>query len=134
MGNSLFLDTNIVLDMMDSSRIHHDNSKLLYVYLLENNYDLYISEDMLSTIYYIANDKKAALAFLKMIEDEWNIVSYGKETIHQALTFSLKNATDLEDTLQCFCAKANGCLYVMTNDKKFVNCGIEIVNYERFLT
>jgi predicted nucleic acid-binding protein len=88
---------------------------------------------MLSTIYYIAIDKKVALSFLKMIEDEWNIVPYGKETIRKALTFSLDNTTDLEDTLQCLCAKANGCQYVITNDKKFVDCGVDIVNYERFL-
>jgi len=40
---------------------------------------------------------------------------------------------DLEDALQCLCAKENNCTLLITNDKKFVDCGIEIMNYERFL-
>ncbi len=133
MGSSIFLDTNIVLDMLDTHRVHYDKAKALYVYLIENSYTIYISEDMLTTIYYIASDKKIVLAFLQIIEDEWQIVPYGKETIHKALAFSVENATDLEDTLQCFCAKVHRCQYIVTNDKKFVDCGIGIVNYEKFL-
>ncbi len=134
MGNSIFLDTNIVLDMIENQRSHHDNAKALYRYIVENDYEIYISEDMLTTIYYIASDKKAVLAFLQMIEDEWQIVPYGKETINKALSFSMENATDLEDTLQCLCAKSYGCRYVITNDKNFVKCGIDVVDYESFFS
>jgi len=40
---------------------------------------------------------------------------------------------DLEDTLQCLCAKENNCTLLITNNKKFVDCDIKIMNYERFL-
>ncbi len=48
--------------------------------------------------------------------------------------FSIKNKTDLEDTLQCFCAKENNCNIFLTSDKKFIDCGIKIQNYKEFLS
>jgi len=129
----VFLDTNIVLDMLTEERENHLQSKELFSYLLLNDYDVVISEDMLSTIYYIAKNKSATLEFFQTIQDEWMIVPYGKEVISKALIFALDNKNDLEDTLQCFSAKAYKCEYVITSDKKFIDCGIKIVNYKRFL-
>ena len=128
----VFLDTNIILDMLTQERENHLISKELFSYLLLNDYEVVISEDMLSTIYYIANNKSATLKFFQVIQEEWVIMPYGKEIISQALAFALENKSDLEDTLQCFCAKANGCEYVITSDKKFVDCGIEIVDYKKW--
>ena len=131
--NRVFLDTNVVLDILTQERSNHVKAKELLRYLLLNDYEIAISEDMLSTIYYIAKNKSATVMFFQAIQEEWMIVPYGKENIAKALIFSLENNSDLEDTLQCFCAKAYDCEYVITSDKKFVDCGIKIVNYERFL-
>ena len=131
--NRVFLDTNIVLDILIQERSNHLKAKELLTYLLLNDYEIVISEDMLSTIYYIARNKSATVVFFQAIQEEWLIVPYGKENIAKALTFSLDNNSDLEDTLQCFCAKAYDCEYVITSDKKFADCGMEIVNYESFL-
>ena len=133
MANSIFLDTNIVLDILVESRENHGNAKALLIYLLANDYEIVISEDMLSTIYYIVKDKEKTLAFLQIVQEQWQIVSYGTDVISQSLEYALDNGCDLEDTLQCFTAKENGCDYIITNDKKFVECGVEIVGYERFL-
>ncbi len=35
--------------------------------------------------------------------------------------------------LQCFCAKNSGCDIFLTSDKKFIDCGIKIVDYDEFL-
>ena len=129
----VFLDTNIVLDLLTQERKNHLKSKELLTHLLLNNYEIVISEDMLSTIYYIAKNKSATVTFFQAIQEEWIIVPYGKENIAKALIFSLENNSDLEDTLQCFCAKAHDCECVITSDKKFVNCGIDIVDYNKFL-
>ena len=130
----IFLDTNIVADMIDIQREHHQDSISLLKILILEEYEVFISEDMLSTLYFISKDKKATLEFFEnIIYIDWNVMSYGQEVIHEATRISLVNSIDLEDTLQCLCAKNNACSLLITNDKKFVNCGIEIVNYERFI-
>ena len=129
----VFLDTNIVLDILTQERKNHSKAKELLTYLLLNDYEIVISEDMLSTIYYIAKNKSATVMFFQAIQEEWLIVPYGKESIDKALAFALDNSADLEDTLQCFCARAYDCECVITSDKKFADCGIAIVNYEEFL-
>jgi predicted nucleic acid-binding protein len=53
--------------------------------------------------------------------------------LKKSFEYSLKHSSDLEDALQCFCAKENGCQIFLTNDKKFINCGIKILNYNQFL-
>jgi predicted nucleic acid-binding protein len=58
---------------------------------------------------------------------------FKKNVIKNAITLSLEKDLDLEDVLQCLCAKENGCEVLITHDKKFYDCGIEIMNCEYFL-
>ena len=88
---------------------------------------------MLSTIFYINKDKNQTLKFFKIIQQRWYIVPFGKSVIDDAIKLSLENNLDLEDTLQCLCAKDNGCEILITNDNKFYDCGIEIMSCEEFL-
>ena len=92
-----------------------------------------ISEDMLSTIFYINKDINQTLEFFKVITKRWEIVPFGKEVIKNAINLSLEKNLDLEDMLQCLCAKENGCNTFITNDKKFYDCGISVYNANEFL-
>ena len=115
-------------------RDNHELSLELLKKLMLEEYDIFISEDMLSTLYYISNDKRATLEFFEnIVYVDWNVVLFGMDVIKEATHLSLTKGLDLEDTLQCLCAKNNACHTLVTNDKKFVDCGIKIVNYERFL-
>ncbi len=132
--NKIFLDTSIVADIIHTSRPNHNKSMILLKHLIVNNYEICISEDMITTLYYILKDKITTLGFLKdVVFVDWTILTFGKNVLNQAVKLSLKNNLDLEDTLQCLCAKENGCNALITNDKKFYNCGIEIITYEEFL-
>ena len=132
--SSIYLDTNIVADMIDGGRANHGLSLELLKKLMLEDYDIFISEDMLSTLYYISNDKRATLEFFEnIIYVDWQIVPFGMDIIKEATHLSLTSGLDLEDTLQCLCAKNNECMILVTNDKKFVGCGIDVVGYERFL-
>ncbi|MEA3384144.1 MAG: hypothetical protein U9Q20_05655 [Campylobacterota bacterium] len=51
MNLKIYLDTNIVADIIDSSRTGHDISLELLEFLVLNGYEICISEDMLSTLY-----------------------------------------------------------------------------------
>ena len=89
---------------------------------------------MITTLYYILKDKITTLGFIDdVIFVDWTILSFGKSVLNQAVKLSLKENLDLEDTLQCFCAKENGCGILITNDKKFYDCGISIYTTEEFL-
>ncbi len=54
---SIFLDTNIVLDILDSERKNHTIAKQLLEKIVIDEYSVTISEDMLSTIFYIIKNK-----------------------------------------------------------------------------
>ncbi len=130
MSTKIFFDTNIVLDFLDSKRPHHQNAKTLFAKTIVNEYQVVISEDMLSTIYYIHKDKKTALAFFETILKDWEVVPYGRSLISEVISYCQQTGYDFEDTLQCFCAKKHNCLYIITSDKKFVDCGVRVVQYD----
>ena len=131
--SNIFLDTNIVLDIIDSSRVNHPLAKELWKLLVLNECEIMISEDILSTIYYINKRKKESLLFFQLIQKRWNIVPFGKDVIKNAIGVSLKENVDLEDVLQCLCAQENGCHMLITNDTGFYDCGVSICSITEFL-
>ncbi|MEA2028187.1 MAG: type II toxin-antitoxin system VapC family toxin [Campylobacterota bacterium] len=127
MSKRLFLDTNIVADFIDSDRPYHQSSVTWYQEMMLQNVEFCISEDMITTLYYISKDKEATLVFLQnVIFVDWQILTFGQEVHSEAVQISLDKKEDLEDILQCLCAKAKGCDTIITNDKNFYDCSIEI--------
>ncbi len=129
----IFLDINVVLDFLDRSRKCHTQAVQLLEYVVANDYEICISEDMLTTIYYISRNKITVLAFLKTITKEWNILHFGQTIIAEAIELALDERKDLEDLLQCLCAKENNCAILITHDKTFYDCGITIYTAADFL-
>lgn len=132
--NRIFLDTNIVADLIDQTRKNHQESLKLIEHLIINDFTICISEDMLSTLYYISKDNQSVLNFFQnVILIDWKILNYGQEVIQEAIKISKEKNYDLEDLLQCICAKQNQCEAIITNDKKFHDCGIQIITSENFI-
>ncbi len=133
-NKKVFLDTNIVADLIDASRNGHKLAMQLLEKLLLAEYEICISEDMLSTLFYISNDKSRTLDFFEnVIFIDWHVLAFGRDVIRQATKLAKQLDLDLEDLLQCFCAKKNSCEILISNDKKFHNCGLEIIGVEDFL-
>ena len=123
----LFIDTNVIIDFLRPTRQKHKVAIALFDYLVKAKHQIVISEDMITTIFYLSKTEKLqALRFLKSIQDKWLVLPFGKKTINQALDLSLEKNLDLEDTLQCLCAKNNQCDVLITNDISFYNCEIKI--------
>jgi len=129
----VYLDINIVLDILDNSRQYSKEAKLLWQKIVEFDSEVVISEDMLSTIYYIHKDKSHTLEFLGTIKEIWTISSFGKDVINRAIEVSLRKQLDFENVLQCLCAKKNECDMLITNDNKFYDCGINVYSSKEFL-
>lgn len=132
-NNNIFLDINVVVDFIESSREGHQKAVELIQYLIIYDYLIHISEDMLTTIYYISKNKKTALSFLKNIVDDWRVLAFGMQVVKNGIDLSIKHDLDLEDVLQCICARENGCAVLITNDNKFYDCGLNICTVEDFL-
>ena len=129
-----FLDTNVVLDLLDSHRKGHAQAKQLMAKLVEKETRIVVSEDMLSTIYYVIHDKPAVLEFIRWMTANWQIVPFGRSVIDQAVKHCQNSAgQDFEDTLQCYCAKENSCDLLISNDAAFVECGVLTLRVNDFL-
>lgn len=129
-----FLDTNVVLDYLELQRTGHAQAKQLMTKLVKNESKIVVSEDMLSTIYYIINDKAAVLEFIQWMTSRWQIVPFGRSVIEQAIKHCQDYpGIDFEDALQCFCAKENKCDLLISNDADFVECGVLIVAVKDYL-
>lgn len=131
---TLFLDTNIIIDLIESARSEHQAAVNLLNSILQNKHQIVISEDMLTTIYYLAKkDKLKTLEFINVMQKKWKIAAFGRAVIKKSIDISIKNNLDLEDVLQCLCAKENNCDVLITNDKYFYDCGIKIQTADEFL-
>jgi predicted nucleic acid-binding protein len=131
--NKIFLDINVVLDLINPSRERHNTSIKLLNLLIRRKYQIVISEDCISTVFYISNNKSKVLKFFLKIQHNWIISKFGSIVINDALNLSLAKNLDLEDILQCLCAKNNNCDIFITNDTTFHNCGINIQTPQQFI-
>jgi predicted nucleic acid-binding protein len=133
MASKVFLDANIILDLLSQERPNHHRAKILIQRLIEKDMTVCISEDILTTVYYVAKEKDRVVAFFRTILKRWRILSFGGEVIADALAYAAEHRCDLEDTLQCFCAAKEECEMIVTEDSDFTACGVDIMNYERAL-
>jgi predicted nucleic acid-binding protein len=123
--NKAYLDANVVLDFLDGNRRYHNETVKVFDLLSSKGYELVISEDIHTTIYYVLKDKRIALDFLSMVVDEWQVVSFGLEVIRDGIhACQTDSSLDLEDVLQALAAKSSGCDLILTNDAGFYQCGL----------
>lgn len=123
--NKLFIDTNIILDILDDKRISHSSSRELIQTCLLDEITMAISDDIITTVYYLAQktvERKVLLEFMKFLNENFTLLSFDNHIIDEAIKICLENsAYDFEDTLQAVCAKTNSYKDIVTNDKKFPN-------------
>ena len=130
----VFLDANIILDLLDSNRISHMASKKVFEKLIDQDWQIVISEDLLTTIYYIVKNKQVVLEFFEMIIEQWDIVAFGKKSIIKAIVICKNNPSlDFEDVIQSLSAKISICNLIITNDNGFYDCGIPIKSSKEFI-
>jgi len=128
MANKIYLDANVVLDFLVPDRVKHEEAVRFVELLSEGGNEVVISEDILTTVFYIAKDKKRVLEFFLAVRHRWNIIPFGEEVVVSGLEMAYRNGLDLEDTLRCLCARKEECI-VVTEDKHFVDCGVAVLGY-----
>jgi predicted nucleic acid-binding protein len=118
MATKLFLDTNIILDLLDRDRPFSKESEVLFKFIEEGAFLAYFSESVITTTDYVlikkfANAKRISILndLLKLI----TIIECSNTIVQNAL---LKNEPDVEDAILYELALTEKLDYFITNDKQ----------------
>ena len=130
----VFLDLNIIIDIIDTDRTNNKKAVALMQELMRKQATIVISEDSISTLYYNLRHSRqkqlTLLDFLEVITQKWCVTAFGLDTIKKAIKYSKNSNSDLEDALQYFCADKEDCEVIYTSDKKFPKIAIAIKGYD----
>jgi len=137
MSKNVFLDANILIDVNDKKRLTHTNCLMILDYLVKNNYNIYTSCDLITTIYYLLSktNKEKALQDLEQLNKLCTIIEFSNKELLQTTTLMRENKKfkDLEDSIQYVLALNTKCNYIISNDKKFYSPDIELLSSDNFL-
>lgn len=136
MATKIFLDTNIILDLLDNQRQCHKEAVLLFELIDNGEVLAFFSESVVTTTDYIlekllSKELRAEL-FIEMSR-KIQILPCSNMILDRALSLEFG---DLEDVILFQLAFENKLDFFITNDKKLLNStlkGIQLVQAERFL-
>jgi predicted nucleic acid-binding protein len=130
----IFLDTNVILDVMTKREPFYIDSSKVLTLVNEKIVSGYISAITISNIYYILRklkDKETAEDFITEILESFEIIPLTKDILSQANKISIN---DYEDGIQFFSALDCGCDFLITrNDKDYPKLGIRIITPAEFI-
>ena len=131
----LFIDANVLIDVIDASRPHSRSSAALFAWLIEhqNRYELFTSCDLLTTVYYLTRkhlNPQEALHKIKILNRTLTLVEFGNVEVDEAISLMERypQYTDLEDTIQYVIARKKRCDYILTNDQGFASEDIPLLS------
>lgn len=128
--SKIFLDANIVLDLIDEDRGSVAQTKSEIAKYIKNGDELFTSCDIFTTVYYVSTKKIAKATIIEELERLLVFVAVlpiDMTTVRHALEIA-KNTTnsDLEDVLQYVCALQQGCDLILSNDSSFYTDKIKL--------
>ncbi len=134
MANNIYIDTNIFIDLLDSTRATYRGSFDFIKDAISSKQTLFLNSDTVTNAYYILNksnklQSKDLAQFIKKIISMFVVVSIDNSDVIRALDLCIDEnclQKDYEDALQYICAKKIGADLIVTNDKGFVSLDIEV--------
>jgi len=142
--SKIFFDANILLDILLPNRPNHVKAMSAYGIICQKYKTLVTSENILTTVEYIASKNGTSCEILWEFFDalQENFELYGFADILDNSLMIYKEAClnkekiDFEDLLQLQCAIKNGCDVFITEDKGIHkrNYGINVINLNEILT
>jgi len=112
----IFLDTNILIDYIDN-RAGADDAEQIFACGFSDEALLFASSLTFANMAYIIKGRTQEEKYdvMKQMADIVEILPLGKQEVMLAIAQPVK---DFEDMLQYQCAKAAGCDYIVTNDRR----------------
>lgn len=134
----VFLDNNIILDFLISTREYHSQAVEIIKDVNENTLLCYSFGSISDVAYVYENGYKLnAQDVVKFYEEisknsYFECLSITDEYLKEACRYTLNQISnnkksDFEDSLQYFCALENSCDVIITNDKNFLKLNIPLI-------
>ena len=133
--NSVFLDSDIVLDFYVKREPHHEAALRLFTHLRRSKTRCYTSPVVMANVYYMLTkieDLKYALDKLRRLRKLVSVAPLNESIIDAALSFPFK---DFEDSIQFHCAMQNGIKTIITsNIKDYPKDQLKVADPGQYLT
>ena len=130
----IFVDTNILLDVLTKRELFYGNSAVIWSLVEEGIVEGYISAISANNLFYISKklrDIEYAQELVDKILKDFQIIELNYEILKLSRTISDR---DYEDLIQYFSAIKSGSRYLITRNKDdFPGTGIEILEPAEFL-
>jgi len=134
MENNLYIDTNIFIDLLDSTRPSYKQSLALVKDSLESAKILYINSDTVTNTFYVLSKLRRGreaelMLMMKKVVMLFEVVPIDDKDIMYAFDLCMDTNLeykDYEDAVQYVCAKKINADLIVTNDKRFVSLDIEL--------
>ena len=130
----IFLDANILIDILDDRRPSSKESAEIFEFLVRGKdvFRLFTSCDLLTTVYYFTVKplgKKNALEKIKKLNRIIKVIEFGNKEVDEAIELMERNDKykDLEDTIQYVMARKEKCDYIITNDVDFASGDVPVL-------
>jgi predicted nucleic acid-binding protein len=133
--NRIFLDTNVILDLLGERVPFFDSIAKVATLADQKKLIIIVSPLSFTTIDYVLNkyeSSEAVLNKLRKFKIICEVCEVNEETIDKALNSNFK---DFEDAVQYFTALQSNCSIIITrNGKDFKNSTIPIMTAEEYLS
>ena len=130
----VYLDTNILLDIIEQRMPHYPVSLAVLERCDDLNFELFVAWHGLATVFYITARKQSEADATNMIRNllNWATVStVGHDQAQQALGYGI---TDYEDALQAAAANACAASWIVTRDSTgFTGSPVPVISPDDFV-
>lgn len=130
----VFVDTNIILDLLSQRIEFYEASQDFFTYAIDNKIQLIVSTLTFANTHYILKEQlklskvRKALRKFKTLVD---VAPFDNKILDLALEEEFK---DFEDGIQYYIALENSCEAIITRNKKdFKKSGLPILNATEFI-
>ena len=140
--SKIFFDANILLDILIPNRPNHKKALAVYSTICERYDTLATSENILTTIEYIASkngtDCEVVWKFFDSLKQNFELYNFSEILDDSLEIYRLactnKKKIDFEDLLQLESAIKNGCQVFLTEDKAIgkLDVAIEVLTLSDF--
>ena len=131
----VFVDTNIIIDMLGKRINFYEQSQDFFTYALDNTVEIFVSTLSFANTHYILSEqmkKPRVRNTLRKFKTLVTVATFDDKILELSLGDEFK---DFEDGIQYFIALENSCEVVVTRNKKdFRNSQIPILSPKEFLS
>ena len=130
----LFVDSDIILDLLAQREPHYIHAARLFTLVDQNEVIAYTSPLIFANLHYLLKKQTSnlsALKSLRKLKTLINILSIDEKVIEQSLNSEFN---DFEDAIQYFKAVNNGITLIITRNKAdYKRSKIDVLTAEEFL-